>query len=445
MNFLYLLYLLYNLLQVLTLAALGPLIVIGCLLHPKYRARLWQRLGFGLTVPPPTSAGQPRIWVHALSVGEVRSAWPLLVELRRRSPAALIFLSTTTATGRQIATGYLGTVDALVAFPFDILPVVRFFFRRIKPDVFVLVETDFWPNVLACAKRRGVPSFLANGRISSQSYSRYQRAGRIFRAIFGSFTALCMQTEEDVARMLALGVPEDRVVRLGNLKYDAALAGVLCLSDSVRGSRTSDRRFCMVAGSTHPGEEEIVLSCAAKLKDEGLSVRTVIAPRDINRAAAIAAMASDYTLRAEFLGDKDLGDAEVTVVDSLGRLVSLYADGDLAFVGGSLVPCGGHNPLEAAVFGRPVLFGPHMEDFAEIRDALVVAGGARIVEDGTAYCVAVRELVCDPHKRQQIGQAGKDLVAVHRGAAARLAELVFPTTFAGGKKCAGREDRHGGE
>jgi 3-deoxy-D-manno-octulosonic-acid transferase len=410
---------LYNILLIPALILAAPLLLV----KPKYRGRAAARLGVGLKK---AGGGRPRIWLHALSVGEVSSARSLVKALRAAYPGGTIILSTTTRAGSEFARRQLTPeVDLFVPFPLDLAPSVSRFLRRLAPDLFILVETDFWPNFLAALRQRGIPALLVNGRVSRLSFVRYRRLRWLFRSLFDSFTGLSMQTAADAEQMTALGVAAEKVWPLGNLKYDAALpagAGEGARSRSEYGLPAGVPLW--VAGSTHPGEEEIVLRVHRRLMDFFPDLHLILAPRQVERGKEILVLAANRGLAARTRSSGAAGPEQVLVLDTIGELAAVYALGDFAFVGGSLVAAGGHNPLEPAAFGRPVLYGPHMEDFAEIAQGLASGGGARMVRDGEDLLAAARAWLLDPGEREGSGRKALALVAQHQGATARHLELI---------------------
>ena len=417
----------YNLFLTVGVIVFAPLLFVKVILTPKYRSRSLKRFGFALGQSPGGSAsGRPRIWVHALSVGEVASARNLVQELRRSYPQGLIIFSSATRSGESFARALLQEyVDCFVPFPFDLLWSVKRLIAWAKPDLFVLVETDFWPNFLRELNRRDIPCLLVNGRASDSSFASYRRFRWLFRPLFNSFRALAMQTEQDAISMRQLGVDPARLAVLGNLKYDAALSGSGAKAGLDRAAlQIPEQALVWVAGSTHRGEEEIIFSAFQKLVQSCANLFLVVAPRNVERGAEIAAMAAQRGLSACRRSVDGAGGGSVLILDTLGELASVYALCDVAFIGGSLVPQRGHNPLEPAVHGKPVLFGPCMEDFAEISRDLLAVGGARLVRDGGELCAGLALLLDDPAERERAGRQAQELVASRRGVTAAHIGLI---------------------
>ncbi|MFQ6758279.1 MAG: 3-deoxy-D-manno-octulosonic acid transferase [Deltaproteobacteria bacterium] len=417
----------YNLFMTVGVIVFAPLLFVKVILTPKYRSRVGKRLGFGLGKSPCADGSRrPRIWVHALSVGEVASARNLVQELRRKYPQGIIIFSSATRAGESFARSTLHEhVDCFAPFPFDLLISVRALLSWARPDLFVLVETDFWPNFLRELIRRGIPSLLVNGRVSESSLARYRRFRWLFRPLFNSFRALAMQTEQDAMAMRQLGVDPARLAVLGNLKYDAALSGGVVTPGLDRSAlRIPEQALVWVAGSTHKGEEEIVFTVFQELLRFRANLFLVLAPRNVERGAELAAMAARHSFAACRRSLDETGEGSVLILDTLGELASVYALCDVAFIGGSLVPQRGHNPLEPAVHGKPVLFGPCMEDFAEISRDLLAVGGARLVRDGGELRAGLALLLDDPAERERAGRQAQKLVASRRGVTAAHIGLI---------------------
>ncbi|MFH1021418.1 MAG: 3-deoxy-D-manno-octulosonic acid transferase [Pseudomonadota bacterium] len=396
----------------------APLLFVKVILTPKYRRRSGKRLGFALGESPGgAGSDRPRIWVHALSVGEVASARNLVQELRRSYPQGVIVFSSATRAGEFFSRAILQEdVDCFAPFPFDLLWSVKRLLSWVRPDLFVLVETDFWPNFLRELNRRDIPCLLVNGRVSESSLGRYRRFRWLFRPLFNSFQVLAMQTEQDAVSMRQLGVDPARLAVLGNLKYDAALSGSGAKAGLDRAVlQIPEQALVWVAGSTHRGEEEIIFAAFQKLARSFANLFLVVAPRNVERGAELTAMAAGHGLAAfrRSLGGR--GEGSVLILDTLGELASVYALCDVAFIGGSLVPQRGHNPLEPAVHGKPVLFGPCMEDFAEISRDLLAVGGARQVRDAEELRDVLSLLLADSAARERAGHQAQGLISSRRG------------------------------
>jgi 3-deoxy-D-manno-octulosonic-acid transferase len=416
----------YNLIQVTFLVISLPFLLALILLTPKYRLRTWQRLGFGLrTLVERKKKGTGKtIWVHGLSVGEVTSALPLISGIRNRFPGAFLVFSTATRSGAKVAEQLMADhIDLFIPFPLDILPVTASFVRLIRPDLFILVETDFWPNILSCLQRHNIPALLVNGRISHRSMASYRRFSFFSKPIFRTFRYLCMQTETDRVNMIDLGVPDERIHTLGNLKFDTPL-----ITGSSQPQEAPialpDDSLLLVAGSTHKGEEEVILAAYVRLKAAYPHLFLVIAPRNIRRGKEIQGLAAAKGITGTCRSEGKQGGRKLLILDTIGELANCYRFADIAFVGGSLQCLGGHNPIEPAVMGAPVLFGPHMEDFAEISQDLLTAGGAKRVGGEESLFQAISVWLADARLRQDAGLAALRCVEKQQGVIERHLQLI---------------------
>lgn len=423
----------YNLLQLVLLSFTLPVLLVVILLRSKYRRRFWQRLGLGLLFTAFRKRGGERktIWIHGLSVGEVTSALPLVAGIRNRFPDAFLFFSATTDSGAKVAAQLLsGSTDLLIPFPFDLLPVTSLFVRIVRPDLFILVETDFWPNILHTLHRQNIPAMVVNGRVSQKSFGSYRSFSFFFRPMFLTFRHLCMQTENDRANMMALGVPPERIHTLGNLKFDTPLI-VNSGANSVEPPLAlPDNGLLLVAGSTHQGEEEIILSAYLRLRADFPHLFLLIAPRDVSRGKEIQATAEAKGVttirRSQKSGMREGKDtfSRLLILDTIGELAACYRFADIAFVGGSLIRKGGHNPIEPAIMGAPVLFGPHMEDFAEISQELLTAGGAKRVGGEASLVQTAGDWLADDKSRKDAGLAALRCVERQQGVVERHLRLI---------------------
>ena len=384
-----------------------------------------KRLGFGLAAKMHSAqrGNKKTIWLHALSVGEVTSAVVLIHEIRKQLADAFIVMTVSTKSGSRLANESLtDQVDLLYESPLDPLPVVRWYVKIIQPDIYILVETDFWPNMLFDLNRRNIPIFLINGRISRQSFTNYSRFGFFFRPLFNMFTRLCMQTETDKENMKQLGIDEDKILTLGNLKYDTQPPSSefgLSLDGELR-----KQRLIWICGSTHQGEEEILLSVYMKLRKKYPELFLIIAPRDIDRAQEIKQLGDSKGLVSNLRSQKQPIEGDYFLLDTIGELAAFYHQADIGFIGGSLVNEGGHNPIEAALAGIPVLFGLHMEDFEEISSSLVSAGGAFMIKDEAELINVMDTLLQSENKRRTHGKLGYTDVQQQKGVIKRHLDLI---------------------
>jgi len=404
---------------ILTLLALGylPLFLVRKVWGAGYPLALRERFGFVRVPPPPLSNG--RFWVHAVSVGEVMAAVPLVQALSARWPAADVVVSTVTATGEHVARARFGEAAATVTFPLDFRGAVRRAVRRVQPACFIALETELWPNLLRALRQARVPAVLANGRISDRSYRRYRLVRRLFRRVLGDIALFCMQSEEDARRIISLGAAPERVLVTGNLKMEAPSGDA--------GAEQLWRRLLhlgsapvVVAGSTHRGEESIVLDAFLAVRPAADGLRLVLAPRHPERLDEVEGLARARGLSVVRRSRVNPGHgAPVVLLDTMGELASLYAIADVIFVGGSLVPIGGHNVVEPALHAKAVVFGPHMANFRDAAALLLRADAAVQVADETALAATLGRLLADAPARQALGRAAWNAVRAHQGACVR--------------------------
>ena len=398
------------------------LVASRCFLRPKLRRGLLAKVAG----PPPREGRARCIWVHAVSVGEVATSAPLIRALRERFPSWDLRLSVATFTGLEVARKSLPDVPAFYS-PLDISFVVRRFFRRVRPDALVLVELELWPNLLVEARLRGVPVLVANGRITERSAQRYAKCGGLARGLFGLVTSYGAQGADHAARFLALGAPPERVEVLGNLKHDRGERSAAAGSRGVLERLGWDpaETLVLTAGSTHPGEEAALIRAHDALRPSFPGLRLVIVPRHVERLGDGGLELSRWgggdrlvrwsDVRSEPRRLDDPSRA-ILVVDTLGELESFYAAADIAFVGGSLIPHGGHNILEASALGKPILLGPHHSNFQVETDLLSKAGGAVVLEDERALEREVRRLLGDPDARRDMGRKALETTRALGGA-----------------------------
>jgi 3-deoxy-D-manno-octulosonic-acid transferase len=371
--------------------------------------------------------GERSIWIHAVSVGEVLAARPLVPALRERFPGHRLFLSTTTMTGNAVAKKSVRGVDGLLYAPFDFPRPVRQALEVLNPSLLVLVETEIWPNLIHEARRRGSRIALVNGRISPRSFPRYLWARRLLGSVLSEIDLFLMQGEAHADRVRAMGASPDRVQVAGNLKFDAVEPGRLPerLVRLIHGGMPP--RPLWVAGSTVGGEEELVLSAFHRVRERVPQARLLVAPRHPERFASVPALveaAGFRCLRRSALDPAAWRDGEVLLLDSLGELAQVYALASVVFVGGSLVPSGGHNILEPAVAGKAVVVGPHMENFQEIAEQFRSESALVQVASAEELASEVSALLLDDRRRRDLGERARDLVGRNRGAVRRTTDAL---------------------
>ncbi len=415
----------YSLYSVLVLAVAviaSPWFVYQALRHKKYVGSLGQRMGY-LPLSFNIDADES-IWIHAVSVGEVLTARPLISDLKRRYPNLRMFLSTTTMAGQQLARRNVQDVDAVFYFPFDFGIFVKRTLDRVRPRLFIMMETEIWPNLLRECRVRGVKTAVVNGRLSARSFPRYRVVRALMRRVLDHVDRFLVQSEESARRFIDLGADPARVVVTGSLKFDS-----LELSSTAPQARARDRvlryfrvpasRAVIVAGSTMKGEESAVLRAFRRLRAYAPSTLLVIAPRNPERFGEVEQLVRSEgwkTSRRSDLAIDSEPRVDVVVLDTIGELATVYQIGTIVFVGGSLVATGGHNVLEPAVFGKPIVFGPHMSNFAEIAEAFVTNGAGVQVSGEQDLDETLLSLMRDPVRRARLGAAARALVEANRGA-----------------------------
>jgi 3-deoxy-D-manno-octulosonic-acid transferase len=420
-------YTFYSVLVLVVFVIASPWFAYQALRYRKYVGSLGQRMGY---LPVSFNVdGDDSIWIHAVSVGEVLTARPLIAALRQRYPALRIFLSTTTIAGQQLARRSVPNVDAVFYFPFDLRVFVRRTLDLVKPRLFLMMETEIWPVVLRECRARGIKTVVVNGRLSSRSFPRYRLITPFMRRVLRDVDRFCVQSDESARRFIALGADAATVVVTGSLKFDSLdHAGQLRARDRVlRYFRLPPSRPVIVAGSTMKGEEPAVLRAFRRVRATSPAALLVLAPRHPERFGEVAQLCRNEgwkTARRTELAIDAEPRADIVVVDTIGELASLYQIGTAVFVGGSLVATGGHNVLEPAVFGKPIVFGPHMENFREISEAFVSAGAAVRLDDEGQLETVLLDLLGDPVRRARLGAAARALVEANRGAKDKTMRVI---------------------
>jgi 3-deoxy-D-manno-octulosonic-acid transferase len=392
-----------------------------------YWHNLGERFGFGAPL-----AGNGSLWVHAVSVGEVQAAAALVRALRLRHPQMPLVLTTVTPTGAQLARRLFGESVHVRYIPYDLPGCVRRFFRRVQPRLALIMETELWPNLFHECGRRRVPLVLASARISPRSVSRYRRMVPLFRSTLSHGIVIAAQTVSDAQRFVSIGASAERTNVTGNIKFDFELPPQVLAGGRELRDRMAGTRPVWVAGSTHEGEELIVLDAHRQVRDRYPDALLLLAPRHRHRFEAVAELLRQrgmaYVTRSGGAGVTEgvTEQVQVLLIDSLGELMNFYAAADVAFVGGSLVPVGGHNLLEPAALSLPILTGPHNFNSEEIADLLIQVGAARKVHDAVGLAAQVTTLLSDPAERVRIGTLGRRTLDENRGALGRLLSLVEP-------------------
>jgi 3-deoxy-D-manno-octulosonic-acid transferase len=417
---------LYTLLLYLALPVASLIILWRGLRTPDYWRGWGARLGYG------QARAGGGLWVHAVSVGEVQAAAVLIGALREREPALEISLTAATPSGCARARALLPHVDVRYA-PYDLPGSVRRCLARLRPRLLIVIETELWPNLLDQAQRAGVPTLIASARISARSARLYERLPGLMRAALAANVWVAAQTEADAARFRAIGVAPQRVVLVGNIKFDRVLPADIYERGTLLRSLVAGARPVWVAGSTHPGEDALVLQAHRLLRQSEPRALLILAPRHAPRFEAAAAAIAEQRfacLRRSRMGSDGAARAvtgptyEVLLLDTLGELLEFYAAADVAFVGGSLVAVGGHNLLEPAALGLPVIAGPHQFNSPDVARALAQRSALITVHDAPELSQALVRLLADSDLRTRIGDAAHAVIDSHRGALARLLRLI---------------------
>jgi len=412
---------LYSFATLLALIVLSPYFVYQAVRHHKYVGSLGQRLGY-LPISFNLDA-EESIWVHAVSVGEVLAARPILAGLRERYPDLRLFLSTTTMSGQRLART-AADADAVFYFPFDFTFIVRRTLNLVKPRLFLMIETEIWPNLLRECQRRDVRTALVNGRLSPRSYPRYRMVRPFIGRVLANIDRFCVQSEEMARRFVTLGADPSRIVVTGSLKFDSldpSTAPGRGRERVLRFFRVSPGRPVVVAGSTARGEEDAVIRAFNRLRmttagGNALLILAARHPERFNEVEKLCQREGLSTARRSDLPIDTEPKVDAVILDTIGELAQLYQIATAVFVGGSLVPTGGHNILEPAVHGRPIIFGPHMDNFAEIARVFLAQGAAIQVRTPRELEDVVVSLIGDPVRRAKLGAAARALVDANRGA-----------------------------
>ena len=420
-------YLLYSFLTAVVFVMASPYFLYQALRHNKYVGSIAQRLGY---LPVSFNLdGDESMWVHAVSVGEVLSARPLISELRASYPKLRVFLSTTTLTGQKLARR-VPDVDAVFYFPFDWTITARRTLDVVRPRLFVMTETEIWPNLLRECKRRGVKTLMVNGRISYRSFPRYRLVRPFMKRVLADIDRFCVQGEETSRRLIELGADPARIIVTGSLKFDSLELSPIPgrgRERVLRFFRVPPGRPVIIAGSTLRGEEEPVIRAFNRVRTSGVNALLVIAARHPERFDEVERLCRHEGLtvvrRSELPIDAEPR-ADAVVLDTIGELAQLYQIATVVFVGGSLVPAGGHNILEPALYGKPVVFGPHMQNFGEIAETFLTNGAAIQVRTAGELEETMLSLIGDPVRRARVGAAARALVESNRGARDRTLVVI---------------------
>ena len=431
-------WILYNVLFAVAYSAMMPKFLLRMKKRGGYRAHFAERFGRYEPDVARRLAEKPRIWVHAVSVGEANLAGTIVRELRRRDPSAAFVLSTTSSTGRAVIDRLAGPDDVAIYLPLDFPRCVRRAVSAVNASALVLAESEFWPNLLRALHRKGVPILLANGRVSDRSAPGYRRLRFFFGPVFRLFDALLVQSALDRDRLVAAGAPAEKVEITGSVKFDVAPPSPEALERArgvlAAGGIEPGRDTVILGGSTWPGEESALAAAWRPLAAARPGLRLVLVPRHAERAPEVAAelAAAGFAVRRASgrpAPEAPAGAPEVLLVDLTGVLFPLYAFADLVFVGKSLAPNeGGQNMIEPCSLGKAVLCGPHTENFVPVMETLRAAGALVEVADAAALASEIARLASDPSAREALGRRAGGAVASSRGALAKTTDAVANAT-----------------
>ena len=420
----------YHIISTIGALAVVPLFTLYSLFTGNKRRGLWHH--FGRVPVPAKSPAQQTLWVYALSLGEVTAAAPVLKIIHEEHPDIRLVVSVTTETGYDGARQKIPFADAIFFHPLDCLPFTLTALNRIRPDAFVVTDTGFWPDLLDLLTRRKIPALLFNGRVSERSCRRYQRLGKFSRNLFNGFSVLCMQSQEGKNSMQTLGVELSRLKVIGDPKFDALSP----VSESERieiRSRLGIRAASPVwaAGSTHAGEEEILLDVYQNLKKKFADLVLILAPRRMERIGEIETLLKSRKIsfiKRTAIDETGGQERPVILLDTMGELSQLYAIADIAFVGKSLIsPGGGHSLMEPVAHGKAVLHGPHIENFRQVAEDLKQRGLTFGVKDAKEMETVMVSLLADTSKRKELAKKASIWIKAHKGASRRMADIILET------------------
>ena len=425
-------YILYNLIFCAAVVLVMPYFLYRFLTEKGFKRRFRQNLGFISDEEIAAVAGKECIWIHGASVGEIVATSPLVKEIRKAMPEAKILVSSVTTSGYDMAHQIIPEADAIIYFPLDLPFISESYVKRIMPRVFLPVETELWPNFLRAVRMRKIPVMMVNGRISEKSVKTYRYLYGILEDMLGSVSRFCMQSTIDAEYISHLGADKRKILVTGNTKFDQTYAEVTP-EDLARYKEElgiKDSFPVIVAGSTHPTEEKALFEAFQEVRKVYPDARLVIAPRKIARAEEIAKLGRQYGLetglRSRLLQvEGERPQDQLLLIDTIGELGRIYAVGDVVFVGGSLIKHGGHNVLEPAAHGKPILVGPSMSNFKDSFALLKKSGSCRQVKDEKELASEILEIVGNDELREKMGKASLQVIKENRGAAVRSIEYLM--------------------
>lgn len=414
--------LVYNIVLLAALPVLTLWLAWRMVVRHKALGSWRHKFGF---VPVPPEGAQPRLWLHAVSAGEMSALKPVVEMLRAARPKAHIAISTITPAGMAMAERSCASANALFYLPFDWSDCVALALWRVRPHLIVVAEKELWPNLLGFARLCGIETLVVNGRVSHRAIARAERLGPLTRWFYQLPSCFCVQSEEDAARLAELGVAADRVVVAGNTKADTLAARDPAVESRLRADLgVTPGAVWLVAGSTHPGEEEIVLDAFRRVREQLPEARLLLAPRHLERVPEACALVAQCGLPVVRRTEQAAAEA-VVVLDTMGELRSAYAIGTVGFVGGTLVPIGGHNLLEPVAAGKAVVFGPHTDNCPDVADLVCDAGVGFRVAGAEEMAEVVLRIAADAALQERLARAGLALLESQRGASQRCANVAI--------------------
>jgi len=393
----------------------------------KFHKDFIQRFGF---LPKNVTALDRPVWIHAVSVGEAVLGAKVAAGIKKKFPSKNVIVSTTTRTGNEMALkSGKGTIDAVFYYPLDVRPIVKRVMRDINPCLYLIAETELWPNLLEECKINDVPVILVNGRISDNSFRNYRKISFITRRIFDCFSSFCVQSKKDKERIIELGGPSERIVITGSMKFDGhSIKHEAAFSEEKLGFKKNHDIF--IAGSTHYPEEKIIIGLFAKIKKNRDNLKLILAPRHVERKEAVKIYIEKHNLKYRFLSDIiggrefDGGEYDVLLVDTIGHLSDLYSLGTIIYIGGSFSKRGGQNPIEAASWGKAVVFGPNMSNFREVSNIFLENNAALSAKDSLQLEEKLEELLMNPEKRMNLEKNAIRVIKENQGATEKVVEVI---------------------
>ena len=426
-------YLFYNILLAIAAVFLVPFYGFKILSTGKYKKSIGAKLGFVNREELKNLSGSPRVWIHAVSVGEVTAAAPIISELNKLWVHPCIIVSTSTETGQEMARKIIPEASAWIYFPLDIPGVVNKMLDLLRPDLFVAVETEIWPNFIRSCKNKGIKVLILNGRISPRSFKRYFKTNFFWKNVLENIDAAGVISDTDAQRIKAIGMDSHKVWVIGNSKYDslASRASDETLRDQIAkklGIQPGSK--VLVAGSTHFNEESIILDVYSKLLKKYPDILLILVPRHIERAREVMSLIEqagfrDIIAASEINSGRKRAAERIILIDVIGELFKTYSLATIVYCGGSLVPRGGQNILEAAAWGKVVLYGPHMEDFQDEKLLLENSGAGIMIKSGDELLSKIHELLDNAALLGRKEACGKQMVVSNRGASKKYADMIL--------------------